>query len=86
MHLLCRNKVSDYARWFRVFDSHAEAHKAAGLQREWVRRNCDDPNEVFYSFRVTDAARARAFISSPSVPDAQKESGLIEGQFWMVED
>jgi hypothetical protein len=69
-----------------VFDSHAEAQKASGLLREWIRQSCDDPNEVFYSLAVTDLESAKAFISAPNVPDAQKESGLLDGQFWMVDD
>jgi hypothetical protein len=84
MHLLCRNKVKDFAQWKRIFESHAEAHKASGLAREWLRQSVGDPNEIFYSFLVTDEAKARAFISAPAVPDAQKESGLVEGQFWFI--
>jgi hypothetical protein len=86
MHLLCRNKVRDFAQWKRVFDSHDAAHKAAGLMREWLRRSCDDPNEVFYSFAVLDEAKAKAFLSAPAVPDAQRESGFIDGNFWFIAD
>ncbi len=38
----------------------------------------DDPQEVFVLFDVTDLEKARAFISSPNVPEAQRKSGLLE--------
>jgi hypothetical protein len=34
IHLLCRNKVADFAKWKQVFDSHARAHREAGQQKE----------------------------------------------------
>jgi len=86
MNLLCRNRVTDFAQWRRVFDSHDAAHRTSGLVREWIRRTIEDPNEVFYSFRVTDLQKAKAFLSAPAVPEAQRESGFIEGQFWFVDD
>ncbi len=32
--MLCRNTVADIAWWKRVFDSHAGAHREAGLTLE----------------------------------------------------
>ncbi len=40
-------------------------------------RNVDDPNEVVYFFEVTDIEKARGFISSPAVPEAKQQSGVI---------
>lgn len=77
-YLICRNKVADFDRWKRVFDSHAEAQRAAGLRVEHVWRNIDDPAEVHMLFQVDDLEKARAFVSSPKVPEAQKASGLID--------
>jgi len=34
--MLCRNRVTDFSKWKAVFDSHAQAHRAAGLRS--VRR------------------------------------------------
>lgn len=77
-HLFCRNKVADFDQWKRVFDSHAQAQREAGLQVKQVWRGIDDPSEVFMLFEVTDLAKARAFVTSPQVPDAKRQSGVLE--------
>ena len=77
-HLFCRNKVADFEQWKRVFDSHAEAQAEAGLHVRHVWRGVDDPSDVFMLFEVTDLERARAFVTSPKVPEAQEQSGVVE--------
>lgn len=76
-HLICRTRVVDYDRWKRVFDSHAEAQREAGLTLRNVWRNVDDPNDVFAFFEVDDMEKARGFVTSPEVPDAQLDSGVV---------
>jgi hypothetical protein len=78
MHMLVRHKVADLSSWKRVFDSHAAAQQAAGLRVEKVLRSLDDPNEVVLLFEVTDLEKARGFVSSPEVPQAQQESGVVD--------
>lgn len=75
-YLLCRNKVADFDQWKIVFDSHAAAQRESGLHVQRLWRGLDDPNEVFMLFEVTDLDKARAFITSPKVPDAQRQSGV----------
>ena len=41
-YMLCRNRLADFARWKRVFDSHAEAHRAAGLNLLHLWRSLDN--------------------------------------------
>jgi hypothetical protein len=77
-YMLCRNRVADFAAWKRVFDSHAAAHGEAGLHLQGLWRNVDDPHEVFFLFAVDDVAKARAFVAAPDVPDAQRESGVLD--------
>jgi hypothetical protein len=77
--MLCRNKVADFAQWKSVFDSHAQAHRKAGLKLLQLWRSIDDPNNVFFLFEVGDIGKARAFISSPSVPAEKCSSGIVEG-------
>ena len=78
IQLICRNKVADFDRWKRVFDSHAEAQRTSGLRVQHVWRNIDDPGEVLMLFQVDNLKKARAFVSSPKVPEAQQASGLID--------
>jgi enamine deaminase RidA (YjgF/YER057c/UK114 family) len=78
--MLCRNRVEDFGRWKAVFDSHAEAHREAGLvlRKLWTRS--DDPLDVYFLFEVADVERARAFVDDPASADAGKRAGVIDGE------
>ncbi len=76
-YLICRNKVADFDQWKPVFDSHAQAQREAGLHVQHVWRNIDDSNEVFMLFEVHDLAKAQAFVTSPKVPEAKRQSGVV---------
>jgi hypothetical protein len=80
-HMLCRNRVRNFDTWKRVFDSHADAHRAAGLKLVHLWQDDESPSQVFFLFEVEDAARARAFMDRPDAQTAARESGLIEGEF-----
>ena len=86
MVMLCRNRVSDFAKWKGVFDSHAHAHCDAGLHLKDIWRGVEEPNNVFFLFEVTDAAKARAFISNPAAAEAGKTSGVIDGEYHFLEN
>jgi hypothetical protein len=79
--LLCRNRVRDFRRWKRVFDSHANAHRRAGLRRLWLCRELGMPSEVHFLFAVADLRRAKAFIAAPSAAKAARASGVVEGEY-----
>ena len=86
IRMLCRNKVADFGRWKTVFASHKEAHQRAGLTLEGLWQVMGDPCEVFFVFAVADIERAKAFISAPDAGQAAKESGVLAGDYWFVED
>ncbi len=46
--MLCRNRGRDFATWKRIFDSHAQARREAGLTRVRLWRGREDPNNVFF--------------------------------------
>ncbi len=77
-YLLVRHKVREFHEWKRVFDAHKDAQRDAGLRIERVLRNLYEPNEVFLFFEVIDLAKARGFVFSPEVPNAQGESGVVD--------
>jgi hypothetical protein len=83
--MLCRNRVSNFAHWKTVFDSHAQAHRAAGLHLRDLWREIEDPNNVFFLFDVADTAKAKAFINDPAAAQAGKVSGVLEGEYYFVE-
>ena len=86
IRMLCRNKVSDFAKWKKIFDSHAPAHREAGLKLEYVWQSVEDPNNVFFVFEVSDMGKAQAFIQAPGAAEAGKASGVIDGEYHFVED
>lgn len=86
IHLLCRNKVADFAKWKQVFDSHAEAHRHAGLTLEHIWRGVDDANSVFFVFWVDDIEKAKAFINAPGAEEVGRASGVIDGEYDFVKD
>jgi hypothetical protein len=77
-YLLVRHKVKEFQEWKRVFDSHKDAQRRAGLKIEKVMRNLYEPEEVFLLFEVTDLAKARGFVFSSEVPDAKAQSGIVD--------
>ena len=79
-YMLCRNRLVDFARWKRVFDSHAGAHRAAGLNLLHLWHSVDDPSNVFFLFEVNSIEKARAFISAPEAAEAGRISGVIDGE------
>lgn len=83
-HMLCRNKVIDFAKWKRGLDSHADAHNEAGLTLKHLWQNVNDPNEVFFFFAVADIKKAQAFINAPESAKAGKDFGVIDGAYWFV--
>jgi hypothetical protein len=85
IYMLCRNKVTDFAKWKQVFDSHREAHLHAGLTLEHVWRGVDDANSVFFVFWVDDMEKAKAFINAPGAEEAGRASGVIDGEYHFVE-
>ena len=85
MVMLCRNRVSDFSKWKGIFDSHAQAHRDAGLHLEGIWRGLDEPNNVFFWFEVTDPKKARAFISNPAAAEAGKSSGVLDGEYHFLE-
>ena len=81
MVLLVRNKVKDFDRWKRVFDSQDKSARAAGLVLIQMWRSVDETNEVFFTFEVEDRAGAESFMSSPEAASAGGEAGVIDGDY-----
>jgi len=84
-YMMCRTRVTDYPTWKAVFDSHAEAHRDAGLNLVDLWRCVDEPNNVFFMFAVTSREDAEGFINSPESAEAGVSSGVIDGEYHFVE-
>jgi hypothetical protein len=83
--LLCRNRVADFSKWKAIFDSHTQAHRAAGLRLRDLWRNLQEPNNVFFVFEVESLDKARAFVSDPAAAEAGKTSGVLDGEHHFLE-
>ncbi len=81
MVLLVRNKVKDFDRWKRIFDSQAEAGRAAGLNLIQLWQSVDDANDIFFLLEVEDRGRAEAFMNAPEAASTGDEAGVIEGDY-----
>jgi hypothetical protein len=81
MLLLCRNKVRDFDQWKRVFVSHRDAHRAAGLVLVSFWRSIDDVKDVFFLFEIDDRENAESFMNAPDATVAANEAGVIAGDY-----
>ncbi len=68
-----------------MFDSHAAAPRAAGLQLRDLWRETVEPDNVFFLFEVTSLERAQAFISDPIAAEVGKMSGVLDGEYHFLE-
>ena len=85
-YLLCRNRVLNYQRWQAEFTSHADAHRSAGLIFLNLWRSVDDPDNVFFMFEVARIDRAREFIDNPESARAGESAGVVDGEYYFIED
>ena len=84
--MLCRNRLTDFARWESVFRSHTEAHEQAGLRLLHLWRGVDEPNNVFFMFEVASIEKAQEFVSTPEAAQVGEAAGVVDGEYHFVED
>ncbi len=84
--LFCRNKVLDFQKWHAVFKSHHALHQEAGLTLQKLWQEDGDQNHVFFVFSVEDKEKALGFIHAPVSAEAGKIAGVIEGEFYFLND
>jgi hypothetical protein len=77
-YLLIRHKVAGFARWKPMYEAHRSARDMAGLQERLILRGLDNPNEIVLLFEIGDVARARAFVTSPSLKAAMEKAGVVD--------
>lgn len=84
IYMLCRNRVANFAKWKKGFDSHATAHDETGLKLELMWRDTADKNNVFFLFEVLSLKKAKAFITAPEAAEAGRKFGVLDGEYHFV--
>ncbi len=84
LYLMARHKLADFDKWNRIFRSHAEAQRQAGLHLIHVLRDIDDPKTVVALFRVDNLEKAQAFTGAPGARQAGGFAGVlsVEMSYW----
>lgn len=85
IYMLCRNRVADYQIWKRKFDSQKEASLESGLTLVNLWQSLEDPNNVFFLFKVDSLEKANAFISAPENAAIGKAAGVLDGEIHFVD-
>ena len=85
LEMLVRNRVEDYSRWRKVFDEQDAAGREAGLVLTDLWRDIENPNNIFFTFRIGDLEKARAFVADPEQAEVGKRAGVIDGEIHYVE-
>jgi hypothetical protein len=85
-YMLVRNRVTDFAQWMSVVESHAEARETAGLRLVNLWRSVEDPNNIFFLLEVASIEKAEEFVNHPDSAKAKEESGVIDGEYHYVND
>lgn len=73
--LLIRHKVTDYARWKRVFHEQGAIRWSNGCRGGQVFRNADDPGEMLILLTWDDLMRARLYAQSDELLESMKSAG-----------
>jgi hypothetical protein len=69
-------KVADFGAWHDAFKADQESRDAAGLGTLQVWRGADAPDEVWVLFRVSDKAKASAFLDSGELSVHRKQGDV----------
>ena len=69
--------IGDYAKWRPVFDKNRRLREKAGLLKERVYRNADNPKEVVVWGETSDPAKVSEALKGPDIQAAMKEAGVV---------
>jgi len=72
-YILGRHKVEDVEAWKSMMESHREGHVESGLHFQQVWSNADNPNEIFFLFRVDDLNKAKSSLKEAGALDKEKQ-------------
>lgn len=75
--VIARQKVKDYQKWKRVFDSTLVLRKTSGEKSCRVFRSSDDLNEVIVLSEWDDLRNAVKYSQNKLFKEAAQEAGIL---------
>ena len=75
--LIVRQKVEDYRKWKRVFDTAATLRRASGEKSCKIFRSSDDLNEVIVLSQWDDLRNAVKYSQNKLFKEALQKAGII---------
>lgn len=80
LRMLVRNRVQDYDQWRLVLDENLDTLAPSGLTVEWIRRDMDNPQEVWFCLIFEDRTQAEAFVNDPANAEVGERAGVLGGE------
>jgi hypothetical protein len=71
------HECTDFTRWKNAYDGDAGNRMAAGLTQVTLAREADRPEVIALVFQISDVAKARAFVSSPTLREVMRNAGIV---------
>ena len=75
--MIIHHKVKDYTAWRPVYDAHENSRSSAGITNARVFRRAEDPNDLVILADVSDATKARSWMTSEDLKSAMQKAGVI---------
>lgn len=74
---IIKHKVSDFAKWLPLFESHDTARLRYGLHNFMIGRGVKDSNMVLVALWMDDYEKAKAFTELPDLKTAMQKGGVV---------
>jgi hypothetical protein len=71
------HECTDFSRWKNAYDGDAGNRMAAGLTQVMLARQADRPEIIALVFEISDVAKARAFVSSPTLREVMRNADIV---------
>ncbi len=85
MHYILGRHKADIQAWREAVESDKQSHLQAGLHFQQVWINAEDPNEIFFMFRLNDLEKAKSFLEKAGALDKQKQERGEIPKLWFLE-
>lgn len=70
-------KVRDFGVWKSAFDDQEPVRWWHGVQRQWLYRSADDPDDVLVALAFPTPEQGRAFLEAPDLRETMQRGEVI---------